>query len=255
MIFRNLTCCGAVLAFVSSKVCQTHKIADTEEVTMPADQSASVRETLQFAVQHPFPIVAETVEALVRAGHAGATAVDLAKADLIITTLAEIDSLEVSPTTRVAVLIDHADRRPVQEARSRGAVAALPLDLPADHLRAALGNVLAGRTWWPVVASADTEGDLSSSRRLDALSGQQFKVLDLMSRGRLNKQIAYDLGISEGTVKSHVSSILRKLGVERRTQAIATFITAHEAGSRLAPRPVIGNAGSAHLSRATHAAR
>lgn len=223
---------------------------------MPIDMSASHREPLRFAVRHPFPIVAETLEALVRAIHTGAVASDPAKAALVITTLAEIDGLDLAPDTRVAVLIDHADRRPVQEARARGAVAALPLDLTAEHLRVAIEAVIAGRGWWPAVAAADPDGStLSSSRRLDALSGQQFKVLDLMSRGRLNKQIAYDLGISEGTVKSHVSSILRKLGVERRTQAIATFITAQDGGARVPPRVALGTSGAAHLSRATHAAR
>lgn len=219
---------------------------------MTAD--TSVRETLHFAVRHAFPIVAETIEALVRASHPGALATDPAKASLVIASLSDLDTLDLADGARVAVLIDHADRRPVQEARARGAVAALPLDLPADHLRAALGSVLAQRNWWPVVTAIDPEGDLSSSRKLDALSGQQFKVLDLMSRGRLNKQIAYDLGISEGTVKSHVSSIPRKLGVERRTQAIATFITAHEASARMPVRGVPDGA-AAHLSRATHAAR
>lgn len=219
---------------------------------MSTDHAA---EPFRFAVRHPFPIVAETLEALVRAARPGAAASDPAKAELVIASHAEIDALDLAPETRVAVLIDHADRRPVQEARARGAAAALPLDLPAEHLRAALESVLSGRSWWPVVAAADPDGTLSSSRRLDALSGQQFKVLDLMSRGRLNKQIAYDLGISEGTVKSHVSSILRKLGVERRTQAIATFITAHEAAGRMPPRPAAGNAVAPHLSRATHAAR
>lgn len=221
---------------------------------MSAELPAGSRETLHFAVRHPFPIVAETIEALVRAGHPGAMATDPGKAQLVVTALADIEALDIPADARLAVLIDHADRRPVQEARGRGAVAALPLDLPADHLRAALATVLAGRTWWPVVTAADPDGDLSSSRKLDALSGQQFKVLDLMSRGRLNKQIAYDLGISEGTVKSHVSSILRKLGVERRTQAIATFITAHDAGTRGPLRPAPDGA-AAHLARATHAAR
>lgn len=222
---------------------------------MPVDMSANHREPLRFAVHHAFPIVAETLEALVRAIQPGAIASDPSKAALVIATLGEIDGLDLAPDARVAVLIDHADRRPVQEARARGAVAALPLDLTADHLRAALDAVLVGRSWWPAVAAADPEGTMSSSRRLDALSGQQFKVLDLMSRGRLNKQIAYDLGISEGTVKSHVSSILRKLGVERRTQAIATFITAQDGSTRMPPRAVLGTAGAAHLSRATHAAR
>ncbi|QCK85311.1 response regulator transcription factor [Phreatobacter aquaticus] len=220
-----------------------------EDVPMTT-QPVAVRESLTFAVQHPFPIVAETIAALVRANHGGATSVDLDKADLVIATASRLETLDLAPGTRVAVLIDHADRRPVQEARSRGAIAALPLDLPADHLRAALGAVLAGRTWWPVVIAIDPEGEAPASRRLDALSGQQFKVLDLMSRGRLNKQIAYDLGISEGTVKSHVSSILRKLGVERRTQAIATFITSNDVA-----RPARPIGGVAHLSRATHAAR
>ena len=213
-----------------------------------------IRETLHFAVRHAFPIVAETIEALVRASHPGAQASDPSKASLVIASLSDLDGLDCAEGARVAVLIDHADRRPVQEARARGAIAAIPLDLPADHLRAALGSVIAQRSWWPVVTAIDPEGDLSSSRKLDALSGQQFKVLDLMSRGRLNKQIAYDLGISEGTVKSHVSSILRKLGVERRTQAIATFITAHEASARTPVRGVPDGA-AAHLSRATHAAR
>ncbi len=221
---------------------------------MTTDTAASTRDMLQFAVRHPFPIVAETIEALVRAGHPGALATDPSKAGLVIATLGDLDTLDLAPDARIAVLIDHADRRPVQEARGRGAVAAIPLDLPADHLRAALSSVLSARTWWPVVTAADPDGDLSSSRKLDALSGQQFKVLDLMSRGRLNKQIAYDLGISEGTVKSHVSSILRKLGVERRTQAIATFITAHEASARM-PLRAAPDGAAAHLSRATHAAR
>ncbi len=222
---------------------------------MPVDMSASHREPLRFAVQHPFPIVAETLEALVRAIQPGAVSSDPAKATFVIATLSGIDGLDLAPDARVAVLIDHADRRPVQEARARGAVAALPLDLTAELLRAALEAVVAGRGWWPTVAAADPDGTMSSTRKLDALSGQQFKVLDLMSRGRLNKQIAYDLGISEGTVKSHVSSILRKLGVERRTQAIATFITAQDGGARLLPRVVLGTSGAAHLSRATHAAR
>ncbi|WP_439572184.1 LuxR C-terminal-related transcriptional regulator [Phreatobacter sp.] len=219
----------------------------------PVENPVSVQDPLRFCVQHPFPIVAETLEALVRAAHPGAVAVEPARAELVLGTFEGLEGLETEASARFAVLIDHADRRPVQDARACGACAALPLDLPADHLRAAVGAVLAGRTWWPVVAAP--EGDATSSRRLDALSGQQFKVLDLMSRGRLNKQIAYDLGISEGTVKSHVSSILRKLGVERRTQAIATFITASEGGMRVAARAMPGRNGAAHLSRATHAAR
>jgi DNA-binding NarL/FixJ family response regulator len=60
---------------------------------------------------------------------------------------------------------------------------------------------------------------------LGRLSQRQFEILELMTRGLLNKQIAWELGLTEGTVKSHVSAILEKLGCSRRTQAIMAFMT------------------------------
>ena len=56
--------------------------------------------------------------------------------------------------------------------------------------------------------------------RLSTLTPQQVRVLMMLSGGLLNKQIAYELGVSEATVKAHVSAILQKLGVESRTQAV-----------------------------------
>jgi DNA-binding NarL/FixJ family response regulator len=56
--------------------------------------------------------------------------------------------------------------------------------------------------------------------RLATLTPQQVRVLMMLSGGLLNKQIAYELGVSEATVKAHVSAILQKLGVESRTQAV-----------------------------------
>lgn len=197
------------------------------------------------SIHHHLPIVADALAALVRDARKDVTFKTAAAADLVIATLERADDLALPEGTRLVVLVDHADRRPVQEARARGALGAIPLDAPVDLLRVAIATVLQGKSWWPVVATAESASDAPAARRLDTLSGQQFRVLDLMSRGRLNKQIAYDLGISEGTVKSHVSSILRKLGVERRTQAIATFITTADDA----------RGGGAHLSRATHAAR
>ena len=67
--------------------------------------------------------------------------------------------------------------------------------------------------------SVDREtGDLV--RRLGSLTPQQVRVLMMLSEGLLNKQIAYELSVSEATVKAHVSAILQKLGVESRTQAV-----------------------------------
>jgi DNA-binding NarL/FixJ family response regulator len=59
---------------------------------------------------------------------------------------------------------------------------------------------------------------------LGRLSQRQLEILELMTRGLLNKQIAWELGLTEGTVKSHVSAILEKLGCSRRTQAITAFM-------------------------------
>ena len=56
--------------------------------------------------------------------------------------------------------------------------------------------------------------------RLSTLTPQQVRVLMMLSEGLLNKQIAYNLTVSEATVKAHVSAILQKLGVESRTQAV-----------------------------------
>jgi len=52
------------------------------------------------------------------------------------------------------------------------------------------------------------------------LTPQQFKVLMMVAQGMLNKQIAFDMGISEATVKAHVTAIMNKLGVSNRTQAV-----------------------------------
>ena len=56
--------------------------------------------------------------------------------------------------------------------------------------------------------------------RLATLTPQQVRVLMMLSEGLLNKQIAYELTVSEATVKAHVSAILQKLGVDSRTQAV-----------------------------------
>jgi len=83
--------------------------------------------------------------------------------------------------------------------------------------------VLTGGIWTPPdvdpasSADADTAAVLA---RLRTLTPQQVRVLMMLSEGLLNKQIAYELDVSEATVKAHVSAILQKLGVESRTQAV-----------------------------------
>ena len=87
----------------------------------------------------------------------------------------------------------------------------------ADAIRA----ILAGDVWAPPLSALDTpEADeAEAARRFASLSPQQLRILTMIVDGKLNKQIAGDLNVSEQTVKVHVSSILRKLNVVSRTQA------------------------------------
>lgn len=66
----------------------------------------------------------------------------------------------------------------------------------------------------------DDDEAAALAKRLSSLTPQQVRVLMMLSQGLLNKQIAYELGVSEATVKAHVSAILQKLNVESRTQAV-----------------------------------
>lgn len=94
--------------------------------------------------------------------------------------------------------------------------------LGTEAMRTAIKAVLDGGTYVPPDIDL-TSGDSESARlaaRLASLTPQQVRVLMMLSEGLLNKQIAYELSVSEATVKAHVSAILTKLGVDSRTQAV-----------------------------------
>jgi DNA-binding NarL/FixJ family response regulator len=104
-----------------------------------------------------------------------------------------------------------------------GASGFLPKTQGIDAMRTAIRTVIEGGNWTPPdfdpSAPVDREtADLT--RRMTSLTPQQVRVLMMLSEGLLNKQIAYELNVSEATVKAHVSAILTKLGVDSRTQAV-----------------------------------
>jgi DNA-binding NarL/FixJ family response regulator len=104
-----------------------------------------------------------------------------------------------------------------------GASGFIPKRFGVETLREAIGKVMNGDVWTPsdVDLSAGVDPDMAKLRdRLITLTPQQVRVLMMLSEGLLNKQIAYELGVSEATIKAHVSAILQKLGVESRTQAV-----------------------------------
>jgi DNA-binding NarL/FixJ family response regulator len=126
----------------------------------------------------------------------------------------------------VVVVSSLADNRVVTAALRAGAAAFVPKNARRDVFRAAFDAVRAGEVFLPegYVPQADPSGPATQREeaiaRLALLTPQQAKILALICEGRLNKQIAYDLAIAETTVKAHVTAIMRKLGVQSRTQAV-----------------------------------
>jgi DNA-binding NarL/FixJ family response regulator len=127
--------------------------------------------------------------------------------------------------TPVAVVSSLTDTRVIAAALQAGAAAFVPKHSRRDVFRDAFEAIRAGRIYTPEGYVAPAEGTAGSTReqalaRLALLTRQQAKILQLICEGRLNKQIAYDLSIAETTVKAHVTAIMRKLGVQSRTQAV-----------------------------------
>jgi len=139
----------------------------------------------------------------------------------------------------VPVVIVSASEEPdvIRRCMEFGASGFLPKTLQVEAMGGAIRRVLEGGVWVPpdvdLTASPDVESrDLVA--RLSTLTPQQVRVLMMLSEGLLNKQIAFELAVSEATVKAHVSAILQKLGVESRTQAVIAA-SKIEAGQWLRP--------------------
>ncbi len=130
------------------------------------------------------------------------------------------------PGVAVAMISAHDDPATIRRALAYGACAFIPKRSDVAQLRHALHTVLIDcEDYVPdalrdaVAANAPSAEDRDTAARLASLTPQQFKVLVLVSEGQLNKQIADVLGISERTVKAHLSALFEKLGVRNRTQA------------------------------------
>lgn len=126
------------------------------------------------------------------------------------------------PALPVVVCSANEDPTTIRRCMDFGASGFIPKTLGVEEMRGAVRTVLAGGAWSPpeVDLNGPDDGSAKLAARLGTLTPQQVRVLMMLSQGLLNKQIAYELGVSEATVKAHVSAILAKLGVESRTQAV-----------------------------------
>ncbi|MBY0381236.1 MAG: response regulator transcription factor [Xanthobacteraceae bacterium] len=137
------------------------------------------------------------------------------------------------PAIPVVVVSASDDGETIRRSMEFGASGFIPKRFGVEALREAIGKVMNGDVWTPseIDLSAGADPDMAKLRdRLITLTPQQVRVLMMLSEGLLNKQIAYELGVSEATIKAHVSAILQKLGVESRTQAV--IVAAKISGSQ-----------------------
>jgi DNA-binding NarL/FixJ family response regulator len=134
------------------------------------------------------------------------------------------------PDTPIVVFSSVNDPKVVRQTITCGAAGFIPKSAPQDEIAHALDVVMRGGIFLPQRFQAELDAAALRPRaRWDAeedrgkLTGRQVAVLELVAAGKANKQIAYELGISEITVKTHVTAILRKLRVTSRGQAIVMF--------------------------------
>jgi DNA-binding NarL/FixJ family response regulator len=126
----------------------------------------------------------------------------------------------------LVVVSAHDDPVTIRRALELGASGFISKSASIEEIRSAVATVLSGGIVSPANIELGTERDPEVSdliRRLLSLTPQQTRVLGMLAEGLLNKQIAYELNVSEATIKAHVSAILQKLGVDSRTQAVITL--------------------------------
>ena len=127
------------------------------------------------------------------------------------------------PQLPIVIVSAREEPTVMRRALDHGAMGFIPKSADSHVLGEALQRVLDGDRWVPPAASAAPPASADEhdvAARVSDLTPQQFRVLQMLGEGMLNKQIAYELGVSEATVKAHMSAILRKLGASNRTQAV-----------------------------------
>ena len=126
----------------------------------------------------------------------------------------------------VVVVSSMADNRVITSTIKAGASGFVPKHSKREIFSAAIKSIRQGHIFVPDGFVLLDDGQLGTPMqsdilaRLSTLTNQQARILQLICEGKLNKQIAYDLTIAETTVKAHVTAIMRKLGVQSRTQAV-----------------------------------
>jgi len=148
---------------------------------------------------------------------------DVVLMDLMMPVMGGIEATEAirqaNPDVEVIALTSVLEDTAVVDAIKAGAIGYLLKDTQADDLRRAIHAAAAGQVQLAPEAAVYLMRQVRAPERTEPLTSREADVLRLLARGRSNKEIAAELIIGDATVKTHVSSILAKLGVQSRTQA------------------------------------
>ena len=200
------------------------------QTVLVADDHPLFREALRGAVARVLPTAtlheADSVDALYALVERDADA-DLLLLDLNMPGAQGFSALvhlrALHPQLPIVVVSAREEPGVMRRALDHGAIGFIPKSADAKTLGEAISAVLEGDRWAPASAlSAPATGpdEHDAAQRLRDLTPQQFRVLQMLGSGLLNKQIGFELGVSEATIKAHVTAILRKLGAGNRTQAV-----------------------------------
>ena len=124
------------------------------------------------------------------------------------------------PEIAVVIISGFEEADTIRKAMSLGAAGFIPKSTPVPEMIKAINDVIQGKLWVPDGEFNLEEQVVEQEDKLASLTPQQHRILLMFAEGLLNKQIAYELSLSESTIKSHASTIFLKLGVKSRTQAV-----------------------------------
>ena len=129
----------------------------------------------------------------------------------------------INNTIPVIIVSATESQKAYTTAKSLGASGYIPKSSALADITNSINTVLSGASSFPENMLDGKADDADAARKLGSLTPAQNRVMSCLSDGLLNKQIAFEMGISEATVKAHMTAIFRKLGANNRTQALLVF--------------------------------
>lgn len=135
-----------------------------------------------------------------------------------------INIRETYPSIPVVIVSANEEQNMINRAMGHGAMGYMTKSLSQESVTEAIHSILSGKTWVPEKFRLNlrpvSEKEKGLASKIASLTPQQYRVLCLLKEGWLNKQIGYEIGVTEATVKAHITAIFRKLEVSNRVQAV-----------------------------------